>query len=312
MRCQGSGIGFACLLLAYGCDRPKHDGPQYSNAPAVQPTSQTQPVAQPAQVPVAQPAQPAQPAAQPVASPTQPVAQPSSPVAQPTTAPPVALAGKISELVAGANRKMMHNDGKGCLADLDKLTALDPLLGKNLLIQRAQCEMLVGHCQAGKKIIADYYQREMNMSPKRAELTAESLGSMRCRGGDMTDRDRLLGALFELSDGAYVNPRPAQECLDRIALVRQLAPKVKPRDAMDTQVTAGPQALFHTGATCLAQTGNCRGAYRVYQENYPREALQSITDPATRRKVLEDGFRSSIVLCKQAQLPAPLSAPAKK
>ncbi len=200
---------------------------------------------------------------------------------------------------------MMHNDGKGCLADLNKLAELDPLLNKNLLIQRAQCNMLVGRCQSGKKVIADYYEREMNMSRERAEITAESIGSMRCRGGDMTDRDRLLGALFELSDGAYMNKRPAKECLDRIRLVGKLAPKVKPRDPLDSQVTSGPKALFYTGAACLAKAGDCPSAYRVYQQYFPAEAKKNLTTPELRKQVLEDGFRSSIVLCKEAKLPPP-------
>ncbi len=213
-----------------------------------------------------------------------------------------AVAGEISELVQSANRKMMHGDGTGCLADLDAIAKQNPSLDKSLLVTRAQCEMLVGNCQRGKQTIADYYEREMAMSRERAEITAEQIGSMRCRSGDMTDRDRLLRALFELSDGAYMNKREASDCQTNIALVKELAPKVPPRDPDDGQVRGGPTALFHTGAACLARAGDCDAAFRCYSENYPA-AIQAIKDPTVRRQTIEDGFRSSIERCKEATLP---------
>ncbi len=285
----------------------ENTAPVAAGSQSAQPGTPAQPSA--ATVGPTQPGWPGQPvnSSTPTGQPTQPGTQPTQPV-QPGTqpgAPPPYLGGQLSELVASANRKMMHDDGKGCLADLDKVTALDPSLAKSLLIQRAQCEMLIGHCQAGKKVIADYYVREMNMSPDRAEQMAESMGSMRCRGGDMTHRDRLLAALFDLSDGAYMNTRSAKFCLDRIELISKLVPKVKPRDALDSQVISGPTAMFHTGAACLAKAGDCQAAYRVYDQYFPPEAKKNLTDPATRNKIIGDSFRSSIVLCKEAKLRAP-------
>jgi hypothetical protein len=152
-------------------------------------------------------------------------AQSATPARPTSTAAGLGMAGDVAELAASANRKLMHDDGKGCLADLARLAELDPRVEKTLVVVRAQCEMLLGRCQSGKQQIADYYVREMNMSEPRALIMAESIGSMRCRGGDMSDRDTLLRALYELSDGAYMNARPAADCLKNVRLVRGLAPQ---------------------------------------------------------------------------------------
>ncbi|MEZ4226412.1 MAG: hypothetical protein R3B13_36035 [Polyangiaceae bacterium] len=217
--------------------------------------------------------------------------------------PPAAgddLAGDLAELGASANRKLNHEDGKGCLDDLDKMAARAPKLAKTMTALRAQCQMLVGECQTGKRALEDYYVRETNMSPQRAASTVESIAAMRCRGSDMTDRDRLLRALWEISDGAFVNPR--KDCERNVSLVRELAPKVPPRDVDDTQVKGGPRALFHNGAACLARAGDCAAAYRVWRENYPADALSKLAE-AQRKDLIVDGFRSSIERCKDAPLP---------
>lgn len=235
-----------------------------------------------------------------------PRADDGAPVAGPLVGAPVAAvgpsAGEIAELTASANRKMVHDDGKGCLADLERISALDPRLGGTLVAFRAQCEMLVGHCQQGKRMIADYYRDQSGMSESMATRTAESIAAMRCRGGDMNERDQLLRALWELSDGAYMNGRSAKSCRDNIALVQRLAPRVKPRDPEDSMVSGGPKALFHTGAACLARAGECADAWRTYRENFP-SPLDAVQDPAQRRVIVEESFRSSIERCKDAKLP---------
>lgn len=206
---------------------------------------------------------------------------------------------ELSELVVSANRKMMHGDGAGCLADLDRVKALDPTFESQLTLTRSQCEMASGDCQKGKERAIEWYMREQAFTREFAERTVESIASMRCRGGDASDRDRLLAALFDLSDGAYMNKRDSQFCRDRVAIVEDLAPKVKPRDAEDTQITGGLQALFHTSAMCFARAEDCTTAYAYYRRLFPREALDAMTDPKLRETTVRDSFDSTIVLCKK-------------
>src|SRR5690606_9514195 len=88
---------------------------------------------------------------------------------------------EVGEMVASATRKMNFDDGKGCLADLDQVAAIDPKFDARLAVTRGMCEMLVGRCQEGKQRVARWYQEETNMHPERAMITAESIASMRCR-----------------------------------------------------------------------------------------------------------------------------------
>jgi hypothetical protein len=193
---------------------------------------------------------------------------------------------------------MLHGDGEGCLADLDRVQTLDPRLHERLAISRGQCEMLVGRCQEGKQRIAHWYEVETAMTPERAATVAEQLASMRCSGGNATDRDRLLAGLFDLSDGAYMNKRAPSFCQERLELVQKLLRKVKPAGPDDTQLTGGAQALFHTAASCFARAGDCKQAYVVYRELFPANGLAAIPDPAAREKVLRQSFEDSIVLCQ--------------
>jgi hypothetical protein len=205
---------------------------------------------------------------------------------------------RIGELVASASRKMMHEDGAGCLADLDRVEAISEGLHERLAVTRGQCEMLTGRCAEGKARIQAWYERELALTPGRAAKTAEALASMRCRGGSSTRRDRLLVALQDLADGAYVNKRSAAFCLERIAVVDELGPKVKPRDAEDTSVTGGIRALFYTGAMCLARAEECERAYEIFRRGFANAGLDALSTEADREKVIRDSFSASIPLCK--------------
>lgn len=244
-------------------------------------------------------AAPDQSAGQPVQAVQQ--ARPEDRVAAPLTG----QSAEIGELVASAARKTNFNDGVGCLEDLDEVARLDPKLEARLAVSRGQCEMLVGRCQEGKQRVARWYETETNMHPERAMVVAESLGSMRCREGDSSERDQLLRAYFELSDGAYVNKKTAAECAASIATARKLIPRVKPQGPEDGQISGGAQALFHTAASCLGRAGDCKAAFTVYSELYP--AMPTVQDPTMREDIVRGSFATSIVHCK----PATPAKPAK-
>jgi len=231
--------------------------------------------------------------------------------APPTTAPvemtPVATgpgvatgpaAADIGELLGTAMRKMNHDDGAGCLADLDRIDAIDPKQGGRQAATRGQCEMLAGKCREGKQRVARWYQEETNMTPERAQITAEALASMRCRGGDSSDRDRLMRALFDLSDGAYMNKRTPQFCKNALAEARRLIPVVKTRGPDDTQISGGAQALFHTAASCFARAGDCDAAWSTYRELFPNASAASTPEAAAMMpQIIRDAYDSSILFC---------------
>ena len=218
-------------------------------------------------------------------------------VTSPVAAPVAASAGdgSVDDLVASATRKMNFEDGAGCLADLEQVAARDPKLDARLAVTRGMCEMLVGRCQDGKRRIARWYQEETNMHPERAAATAESIAATRCRGGDSTERDRLLRAYYELSDGAFMNKKRPKECQAALAEARALAPKVQSQGPDDAQVRGGAQALFHTAAACLGRAGDCGAAYAVFRELFPDQG--AIQDATTRERVIREAFQGMILHC---------------
>ena len=212
----------------------------------------------------------------------------------------------LVDVIAAANRKLMHGDGPGCLEELARIEDTAPTLMPHLVMTEAQCERLSGDCQRGKEKVAAFYEREMAMSPGLAAKTAESIAAMRCRGGDASERDRLLAAYTELQDAAYVNKRDLAFCQERVALIEQLAPKVEPRDAEDSAVTGGRQALFQTSAMCLARAGDCALAYADFGRLFPADALAAfdqLEDPNAREDTLLKTFRSSVALCTEFNAP---------
>lgn len=218
-------------------------------------------------------------------------------------------ASDIGELVASATRKLHFDDGKGCLADLDRIAAVDPKYDARLAVTRGMCEMRAGRCQDGKRRVAQWYQSETNLHPERAAVMAESIAAMHCRGGDSTDRDRLLRAYYDLSDGAYMNKKSVAECREALDTARKLIPKIKPNGPDDHQIKSTPQALFHTAATCFGRAGDCKRAFAVYRELYPD--LSQVPDAAMRDKIIRDSFDSSILHCAaNAGAPAPAAPPA--
>lgn len=216
------------------------------------------------------------------------------------------------ELIASATRKMMHGDGAGCLADLDRLAGLDPKMHARVAVTRGQCEMLVGRCQPGKQRIARWYEVETGVSAERAMLTAEQIASMHCRGGDASERDRLLRAYFDLSDGAYMNKRSPEFCKTALQTVRELLPRVQPRGPDDTQISGGAQALFHTAASCFARAGDCKSAWTTYRDLFPNTAMTTPEAAAMLPKIIQDSYDSGVLFCganKKGPPPVPQLPP---
>lgn len=122
---------------------------------------------------------------------------------------------------------------------------------------------------------------------------------MKCRGGDSTARDRLLVALFNLQDGAYMNTRTPELCRENLETAKRLIPGVKPNGPDDTQISGASQALFHTAASCFGRAKDCRTAFQVYEELFPSKA--TIPDPAMAKKIIRESFESSITHCKPSR-----------
>lgn len=201
-------------------------------------------------------------------------------------------------LLKSATRKLNFADGPGCLADLEQLQAASPMLASNTVTMRGQCEMLAGHCQQGKQRIVDAMVDETNAHPDRAKATAESMAAMYCQGGDSSERDRLLGALQELTLGAYSETRTVEQCRTTLATARALLPKVTPQGPEDHQVVGAGKTLYAAAPGCFARAGDCAVAWQTHRELFPQDSLADVKDPKIRADVLNTTFDSLVPRCK--------------
>jgi hypothetical protein len=215
----------------------------------------------------------------------------------------VELQGKAGEQYKAAAAKMNAKDGKGCLKELDahdksdpKNQSTDPKSDFGML--RAQCLMLAGQCPAGKQLLRKTYETKFSsqMGPEQIDKSVEALGTMYCQGS-LTPREELLQALQVIQQGAYMTKKDVATCNANIDKVKKLAPKVKPNDDEDTQVTQGPKQLYVTGANCLARAGDCTAAKKVFIDGYPGD-LSKVKDPATKEKIINGAFEATVPKCK--------------
>jgi hypothetical protein len=140
-------------------------------------------------------------------------------------------------------------------------------------------------------------QDQQAMGAEMAQRTADATASMYCRNGDADDRDRLLGALYDLNDGAYMNRRNVAFCRSRIELARKLIPRVRPHGPDDRQIASAKDTLYVAGPQCLARAGDCKSAWATFEQLYPRHHLGS-TSPAQQDSIMRSAFDSIVSTCK--------------
>ena len=222
-------------------------------------------------------------------------ATPANPV---TPAGPVTPANddEATALLPSANRKLAHKDGPGCLADLDRLAALRPAFAASTTTTRAFCEMLSGRCQQGKTRLNTYWREEQNMHPERAATTTETMAAMYCKGGDSSERDRLLAALLDLSMGMTETHTLAQ-CEASYTTVRQLQNRVQPSGADDHQLLNLRTNLYAIAPQCFARAGDCKRAKSVFLDTFPPERLAEAR-PDQHATIRASVFESLVPRCK--------------
>jgi hypothetical protein len=178
------------------------------------------------------------------------------------------------ELFASATRKASQRDGEGCLADLDRAKALDgrPRFDSEnpespYAHARAQCLMLSGQCDAGKKLARSAMEQTTlaQWGADHIDRAIESYTSMYCQGR-MSDRDALLQSLMELQRGAYMVKKDVRFCDSHYDRVKRLRTRVKPKDDDDMQIVNLDRGLMSTAPVCYQRAGDCKKAWAVFRE----------------------------------------------
>jgi hypothetical protein len=208
-----------------------------------------------------------------------------------------------------AMQKLAARDGKGCLAELDAHDELDPDHKSTdpkvaFSLNRAQCIMLAGQCDAGKDLVrrrADNDAMARQLGPEHTTKWVEATAMMYCQGDSMSDRDRLLQALYQLQIAAYQTRKNAAYCEERWKTIAELLPKVEPRDADDMQIINAESALFGMVPMCFQRAGDCARAFAAWKEVIPertREHYAQIEDPQRLAETQRRDFENMARKCK--------------
>jgi hypothetical protein len=238
----------------------------------------------------------------------QPVRTSASAEAPPVAVDPVAPVSsdraarviEAGEWIDSASKKLNKDDGAGCLADLDRARALDPKTEARAAATRAMCEMASGKCQTGKERADAWYRENTRLAPEMVAKTVEGMASMYCREGDMTPRDQVLQAVYDLSQGAYMTTKDPAWCSSRVAKIRKLSTTVSPRDDRDEQIKNALTVACTAGPACLGRAGDCPAAWKAFTQSDCTIAqnIAKVPDAVERKKAMIQAFESIVADCK--------------
>ena len=208
-----------------------------------------------------------------------------------------------------AMQKLAARDGAGCLAELDAHDALavdekssDPKSA--IALNRAQCIMLAGACDAGKELVlrrAENTPTMVQQGPEQTTKWVEALAAMYCQGDSMSERDQLLQALYELQLGAYQTRKDDAFCDDRWKKIEALKGRVKPRDADDQQIVNLDAAVHGMVPECFGRGGDCARAFEAWKTLLTeplRNHYATIKDQAKLDETMRRDFQSAVRSCK--------------
>ncbi|MEQ9320284.1 MAG: hypothetical protein RIF41_14050 [Polyangiaceae bacterium] len=183
--------------------------------------------------------------------------------------------------LASAKTKLSVGDGAGCLKELDahdqadpKFKSTDPKSGP-IAGTRAECLMLTGQCQIGKKQLAKAIMatKGQDISAQKREEIVNITGAQRCRGGDTDDWTKMVAAFKVIGEKALSERIEASECLEAYKTLDKLAPKVKPKNADDKYPGIAKKNYHHYTAMCLAKAGSCKKGFEIFYEGRKDEVF---------------------------------------
>jgi hypothetical protein len=183
-----------------------------------------------------------------------------------------------------AREKFNAQDGKGCLAALDKRDKADPKPG-NLstnpssptAFMRADCVMLSGKCDAGKaQLKKAFLAQASSIGPEQVDTVVDMQAGQFCQGASMSPRDQLIKAAADLSTG-FRTKKDVAFCSRSYETVKRLAATVQPRDDDDHPIknaaNLGMQASM--ASVCFARAGDCDAGFKALKDSHASMNLPS-------------------------------------
>ena len=174
---------------------------------------------------------------------------------------------QVIALGQSAMRKSQLKDGSGCLMDLDRMDKLDPKAAArgNYDMIRAQCEMLSGKCDQGKKRLRIFMERTSpQLDAQQLDSSVSMQASMYCGKNQGSPREIAMRARTGMYD-AYRKKKSATACAEIGRALMSALPTWKPADEDEEREKKGAYGMFKDVADCMAQYGgDCAEAAKYY------------------------------------------------
>ncbi len=209
-------------------------------------------------------------------------------LAAPTAGEPV-LAGTakpgsaqaVAALYDSALRKMGTADGKGCLDDLDRVRQLDGAMDERNASARAQCEMLVGRCDEGKRRYRKWLQSSSSSARQTAgeiDASVDNAAMTYCPASSLQGQAKAVKLSQEIETAKR---RPDAPTCARLG--HELAPlvtKMKRRDKIEEGQHFSAIGALSTAAGCADELGRCKDAKKLLRAHVDANPLIQPADRA--------------------------------
>lgn len=171
---------------------------------------------------------------------------------------PPGMSEDFLALMQSSTRKMQLHDGPGCLADLDRAEAIRNNAMHNLAMVRANCEMLSGKCDDGRKRYRRWLQENApQLTPEQLDESTRTNAISYCQGSQKTPAETSEAAKRDVIDANHKNDLAA--CTAAAKTFLDVCPKV---GAGEKNGCDGAQYA----AECIAKNGgDCTVARPTYE-----------------------------------------------
>jgi hypothetical protein len=187
----------------------------------------------------------------------------------PATALPAS--GDAKEMLDRADRLADKRDGAGCLAVMEQIRDVPADMVARANIIRGDCEMLAGHCEAGRKILEPMYEADRHFTPATAKGVLSARVARMCPVSAFpTVGKRLLAVSLQADEAKSAAGEQSRWCgaLERALLADTQSPEVQSCFA-DRKTGDCPTLRFNLErayehlAECFLRDKNCREGARL-------------------------------------------------
>ncbi len=191
-------------------------------------------------------------------------------------------AGQASALRSSArDMEQKAGDGAGCLADLDRADRIDPsgAHSPSVAYTRALCEMRVGKCDEGKKLLRDYLKaqdKEHQQTDAQIDKSVKTMADTKCPSSEGKPDEQVRRAMARIAEATQ--KKNAQACLEEAHRIEKLIPHIPAKPNPSARNMAN--AVLMQAAMCVGKAGRCKEAKELYHRYYRLQFKGTMSDQA--------------------------------